>query len=104
MIIKKAKFKSVRVWRKKEISPEQYGCDNCRKPILEPNEDTERLEVKAFFKDNGPTKYFHFCSWDCVLAFIPKIKSDYFIDLPFIMCDQIRGGVKEFLSAIKKQK
>lgn len=102
MIIKKAKYKKVIEWRNKEISREQYGCDNCRKPILEPNEDVNRLEVKVFAKDSAPVKYYHFCSWGCVFNFIPKIKCNYFVDLPFIHYDPDHHGIKDFLSAIKK--
>lgn len=102
MVIKKAKYKKVRVWQTKEISPEQHGCDNCKTPILDPNQDVNRLEVKVFWNSNRDTDTRHFCSWECVLEYLPKIKSDYFVDLPFVHFDGKGNTIKDLLKVLKK--
>lgn len=92
MLIKPAKYKNKKVIQKVCISYEVHGCDECRTEIKEyPNEPT-RLEINVFHHDNSEINHYHFCSWKCALTFIPKIKTDYFIDLPFVHFD---SGVKE---------
>jgi hypothetical protein len=91
MIIKEAKYKTVTVKQRRQVSPDVYGCDHCRAEIKEyPNEES-RLEVKIFSNDDA-TEYKHFCSWSCVLAFLPTIECKYFVDLPFLYYDVRKGG------------
>jgi hypothetical protein len=62
MIIKKAVYKKVRVTENKLVTDEVYGCDYCKKEILQyPNED-DRLELRIFQRDKVIN--LHFCSWD----------------------------------------
>lgn len=87
MIIKKAKYKTVTVKQKRMVSDEVYGCDECKKEIKEfPNEDP-RLNITVFYHAEPGTDNYHFCSWECVLKFIPKINTDYFINLPHVCYD-----------------
>lgn len=60
---------------KREISPEQFGCDQCQKPI-EPFGNDERLDVILFHKDSMATENFHFCSWACVFKFLPSKRGE----------------------------
>lgn len=103
MLIKKAKYKKVKVWKRQEISPEVHGCDNCKVVLKSwPNEDN-RLDMTVWpTKDTGhDTQHYHFCSWDCVLKYIPKIKSTYFASMPHLMFDsEGKGSVTELLNAI----
>lgn len=91
MILKKAKYKNITVKHRKCVSQEVHGCDECKSVIDEyPNEEN-RLDITVFRHNNEKTEDLHFCSWECVLKHIPKIKSDYFVRLPFIYYDQIKG-------------
>ena len=103
MIIKEAVYKTKTVKQKVRISDEVYGCDECRKEIKEyPNEDP-RLDLAVFKYDNSAANHLHFCSWDCVFKHLPKIKTDYFVNIPYISYDRnVRGkGAKRFLELIK---
>ena len=72
---------------KKEVSPEEYGCDKCRKPIV-PYGNDERLDITVFHNDQElATDHFYFCSWRCVFSFAKKIKTDHFFTLPYVSCD-----------------
>lgn len=101
MILKKAKYKKVQVWQTKEVSPEIHGCDNCKKVINPPNSDLNRLEMKAFWKGDEVV-YYHFCSWKCVLEHLSKIKSNYFVDFPFVHFDGEGNTIKDLLNALKE--
>lgn len=68
-----------------------------------PNEDN-RLDMTVWpSKDtDNDVNHYHFCSWDCVLKFVPKIKSNYFASLPHLMFDHKgKGSVTELIKAIK---
>jgi hypothetical protein len=96
MIVKEAKYHKVRKMVTERISDEVYGCDQCKKQI---KEDDTPLIVTVFYNDkslaknkSGDTDKFEFCSWKCVLKFLPKIKSDYFVDLPYLHYDSKTKG------------
>lgn len=106
MIIKKAKYKKVKVMQTRMVSPEVYGCDECKIEIKDyPNEDT-RLEVSVFKDESSSSDLFHFCSWECVFKFVPKIKSKYFATLPYLQYDSVndKKNHKGFIKALKGAK
>jgi hypothetical protein len=75
---------------KKEISPEIYGCDNCRKEIQRNLEAGKRqhLQMTVFGHPMDlNTEELEFCSWKCVLAYLPKIKCNHFVTLPYMHFD-----------------
>ena len=86
----------------REVSPEQHGCDQCKKPIV-PFGNDERLDIRMF-KQAGGTETFYFCSWRCVFTFARKIHTDYFFTLPYVSMDNVMPGrrVKDFQAEIKK--
>ncbi len=88
MLIRKAKYKKVRVWQNQMVSQEVHGCDECKNEIDDfPNEEP-RLCIDIYAKDGEHShQSLHFCSWDCVLIYFPKVKSNYFITLPYIHFD-----------------
>ena len=105
MLIKKAKYEKVKVWQNQCVSQEVHGCDQCKSVIDEyPNEDM-RLECKIFFNDHGKqTTVLHFCSWDCVLKHIPKLKTDYFVTLPHLYFDtrkESKMGANQLINLLK---
>jgi len=105
MIIKKAEYKKVMVEKKRCISPGVYGCDECKKEIKEYPNETERLEM-TIFKNSDQPEYLHFCSWECVLKYIPKIKTDYFVTLPYLFFDcnkKSKKGGNELIRLLKKK-
>lgn len=101
MIIKKAVYKNKKIVRNIQISPEVYGCDNCKKEMKE-----HRHDMTVHYND-GEAKYYQFCSWQCVAEFFPKIKTDYFVSLPFVHFDNKGNkgfGIKDFLKVFKTTK
>ncbi len=105
MLIKKAKYKKVKTWSRKEVSPEVHACDNCKTVILEdfPNEE-KRMDMTVWpDKKGSETMRYHFCSWECCLKFIPKIKSSYFASLPHLIFDSNgKGSATELIKAVNK--
>lgn len=92
MIVKKATYKKIRVTQTREVTAAVYGCDCCKTPIVGYPNEAQRLELKVWPDNKGSeTQYYHFCSWKCVLKFIPTIKSEYFADLPFLYFDEGKG-------------
>ena len=75
---------------KGEISPDIYGCNNCRKEIQHELTAGKRQHLHmTIFRDpgNSSSEHLEFCSWKCVLAYLPKIKSNYFANLPYLHFD-----------------
>lgn len=106
MIIKEAVYKKVKVTQNKLIENEIYGCDCCKQEIKEhPNEDN-RLEITVFGY-NDENKHFHFCSWDCVFAFISELNEDFdFINLPFVYKKDVNislRGIERLQQLIKER-
>lgn len=104
MIIKKAVYKTKMEKVRRQVSPEVHGCDECKTEI-DPNAST-RLECTIFKQDRDTDKK-SFCSWNCVFSYLPKIKSDYFVTLPYVHFDERKtkkGGAKELISILKKLK
>jgi hypothetical protein len=92
MIIKEAKYNEVLITQSRCVEEAVYGCDECGVEITDyPNEES-RLEVTVFHSDSEDIDHLHFCSWDCVLKFIPKIDTDYFVSLPFILFDSAKNS------------
>lgn len=93
MIIKKAKYRKVKKIVTERVSDDVYGCDECKKEI---KEGQYKLDVTIFYNNkklskqhngDGETDRHEFCSWDCVCKFLPKIKTDYFVSLPYLFYD-----------------
>lgn len=105
MIIQEATYSDVLVSQRREIAPAIYGCDCCKQPLENYPNEAQRLELKVWPERNGnDCQYYHFCSWACVLQFIPTIKSNYFADLPFLYFDEGDGkrSAKELVSILAK--
>lgn len=100
MEIKKAVYENIMVEQRRVVSQAVYGCDNCKKEIPNYPNEANRLDMTIFHNEKESERK-HFCSWGCVLGFLPKIKSDYFINLPMVYMDQERKGMKELLKALK---
>jgi hypothetical protein len=87
---------------------ESFGCDECKRPIdeqLNTNNSKHRdhLQVAVFRNNREGAEHLHFCSWRCVLAHLPKIKTDYFVSLPFLQYDGSWPGTTaaDFFKALK---
>lgn len=91
MIIKEAEFTTCDCCgTRKRVSEEEYGCDNCGKPI-ELYDDQALLRLRLFWHDgrgsNGDDTL-HLCSWKCALQKASTLSTDYFIDLPYLSFDE----------------
>lgn len=87
MIIKEVQFsKCPHCGDRKRVSDEEYGCDECGNPIaLEVNgkRHNDYLDMTVHHHTD-PARHLQFCSWKCVIAFLPKIKTGYFASLPYL--------------------
>jgi len=110
MIIKEAVYKDVPSTRKELVSPVIYGCDQCKETFTE---ETSILKITVYFymdkpnsKSVGDTEEerFEFCCWRCVFRFIPTIKTDHFVNLPFLMYDNNSSDIRDFMNVIKEIK
>ncbi len=91
MILKEEKRKKVKVWNNIIVSQVVYGCDECRKEMDLNNPDVDYLR-STIHKNNSGYQELTFCSWKCVLKYLPKIKCDYFVSLPYVMYDNNKKG------------
>jgi hypothetical protein len=107
MVIKPAKYKKEKRVVTVRVSEEIHGCDNCKKEIDFNNPKIQSLELTVFrHQYNTQSERLIFCSWSCVLEKLPKIKTDYFVSLPYLMFDTNHKGVsaKDFIKEIRKNK
>ena len=110
MIIKEAKYKECKKCGRREIkSREEYGCDQCKKPISFDSAGNRREyhDISIFYNE-GETKHLQFCSWICCLRFLRNIQqskwaSNYFCALPYLHFDNGKDGLSywDFFDAIK---
>lgn len=101
MIIKEARYKNVMTKQRRMVSEAVYGCDDCKAPIVDFPNESQRLELTVFHKTHEATEHLHFCSWRCVLNHIPKIRTDYFVSLPIVYFDEPKG--KRNISSLIKE-
>ena len=87
------------------LQEQKYGCDQCKKEIDLNKKGIEYLDM-TIFHHHKETEHLQYCSWKCCLKQLPKIKSDYFINLPFLTFDNQSKGLqpKDFLAHIKSIK
>lgn len=114
MIVRKAKYKKVRELVTRQVSPDIYGCDECKKVFGGDNRleitvfYSPKMEVKLKNSSSGLTDRHQFCSWACMGKFMPKVKTDYFVSLPYLHYDydsQTPGTtIKDFLDLINPPK
>lgn len=83
------------------VSDDVYGCDECQKEI---GYNDAKLDITVFSHQSESESH-QFCSWACFAKFIPKAKSDHFIDLPFLQFDEeyknTGCSVNDFLNILK---
>ena len=84
----------------KVISKRVYGCDNCKNEF----DDKSMLRLTVFNQSVMDAIHHHFCCWGCVLEFLPKVKSDNFIDLPYLSYEkETEGcGAKDFIKLTRQ--
>ena len=82
------------------MSDDVFGCDNCKKEVLK-----GRLEITIFYSRKEETEHLHFCCWKCVLEYLPKIKSNDFVTLPYLSYDreEIEGCMASDFIELTKQ-
>lgn len=90
MIIKEREYKTCPECGSKELVEEAvFGCDNCEKPIDFNKSEKEReyLHITVFYHEKEGTDSLHLCSWKCVFQKLRTLKTDSFIDLPYLSFD-----------------
>ena len=88
---------------KRVIQEAIYGCDNCKKVIDLNKKYDDCLEI-MIFHHNEETDRLQLCSWKCVFKILPKLKTDYFISLPYLSYDKQnpRTRPSAFFKELKK--
>lgn len=108
MIIKEAEFKECKECGSRErLSDDKYGCDNCGKPT----ENVSNLLRLTVFNHNtvgnNENEHLEFCSWKCCLQKLKSVKTNYFVNLPYLHFDEceVEGiSVQDFLACIDWEK
>ena len=93
MIIKPAKYKKTKKTISVLVSQDIYGCDQCKKEIDMNLKDADYLKTTVFSLD-GTSEHRIFCSWKCVIENLKKVKTDYFVSLPFVSYDKKGKGLR----------
>jgi len=87
MVIRKREYKKCgECGRNEMVKDEAFGCDNCQKEI-DLHKNQSYLNATVFYKETEETRDMHFCSWMCVLEKMQTVKTDNFINLPFLSFD-----------------
>lgn len=72
---------------------EIYGCDHCGKEIDLNKKEEDYLEAVVFSHTEESVRK-QYCTWACALKDLRKVKTDYFIDLPYLSFDKGGKGLK----------
>ena len=90
----------------KLVKHEEYGCDNCKKPIDfgKPAIERDYLQITVFHQHREGTDDLEFCSWQCVFEKLKELKTDSFISLPYLSFERTNPemGVDAFWKAIRE--
>jgi len=89
--------------RDKIIQEEMYGCDSCGKEIDLSKPDTDYLRASVFKTKVSAAEHLTYCSWRCAIKGLKKVKSDYFVSLPYLHYDPHKPGMraKDFFALVK---
>lgn len=85
MLIKEATYRTIPSTRQEIVNEEIYGCDECKKELSNTGDYCKVLPMAVFLRTTDkPAVHLEFCSWKCLLKYLPKIESDYFSHLPMV--------------------
>lgn len=91
------------------LQEESYGCDGCEKPMddqLDRNnihkKHRDHLDI-TIFRNDGGNQTLNFCSWACLFKYLPTVRTDYFVSLPYLNYEDGWPGTtaKDFFNLIK---
>lgn len=87
---------------RRRTAGEEYGCDECKKPINVGAPEREYLSATVFSMLDK-SRDLQFCSWRCALAGLSKVQCEHFISLPYLTYDTAQPGVRasDFFEALK---
>ena len=104
MILREAKWKECPCCGRRGdlLQDEKYGCDECKKEIDMSKPGSDYLRVTVHSNDER-ARSMEFCSWRCTVKGLKKIKTDYFIAMPFLNYDTRKKGLMatDFFKLIK---
>lgn len=89
---------------RKRLTDDAYGCDVCKKPISYEITGKHHQHLRAtVFNEGKESRDLEFCSWACCLRGLKKVKSDYFVSLPYLLYDEKQKGIraKDFFDAVR---
>ena len=105
MLIKDRKYRVCKSCEARHLtSNEVYGCDTCRK-ILDMNQPkADYLRANVHRHGDTASEEIICCSWVCMVKALRKVKSDYFVSLPFLHFDDTPKGMRadDFFALIRK--
>lgn len=88
MLLHDEKWKSCKSCKRHTtiIRQRVYACDRCKTEI-DLNDKTRRyLDFTVFYNSTGATSH-QLCSWKCAAKWLPTVKTDNFISMPFLTFD-----------------
>ena len=87
-----------------QVSAEVYGCDTCKKVLDMNKPEADYLRASIHRHSPGTTDDLTCCSWKCMVKALRKVKTDYFVSLPFLHYDATQKGMraKDFFDLMRR--
>ena len=105
MLIKDRTYKECNGCGHRRIATnEVYGCDTCKKVIDTNNPEREYLSATVHKKGADRATDIQCCSWRCMAKALRKVKTNYFVSMPFLMYEKAAKGMRaqDFFALLKK--
>ena len=92
----------------KLITPQVIACEFCGRECpmdLGPERERQYLDVTVFHTVEQ-ADHIAFCNWTCALKGLKKIKTNYFVNLPYLHYDTTIKGIRasDFWKAVREFK
>jgi hypothetical protein len=80
---KEHKCKTCGHTKHEEVTPDHWVCDECKRPM-----GSLHLDATVFTKTQiGASRKIGACSWACMIAALRRVRSTYFVSLPYLYYD-----------------
>lgn len=97
MLLKDRKYRECKSCKARHlVRSEVYGCDGCGKVLdmNKPEADYLRATIHRKNQAVGDSTDVTCCSWRCMVKSLRKVKTDYFVSLPFLHYDEGAKGTR----------
>ena len=99
MLLKDESWKNCKSCKRRTTIIRQsiFGCDACKK-VIDMNQKNRSYLEFTVFNHSDTNVHHHLCSWRCAFKWLPTVKTDYFISLPYLTFDN-----SEYNSALTQE-